>query len=446
MDIKDFILIAGGLLIAAVIAHGFWIAWRNKTEPLRLDIVPDLLPDEGDDLARFKGELPNGGARLLDSDGLGPTEQQGDLLNDSAVPLLLEPNLATPAATNRDPTATGKVPVPSTESRQATDTRAAADRELFGEPAGATVTEPEPVKPVVTTRPRRRKRSNPFAQGEPDLFAKAAADPMPESSKPRVEVETGISRTDSDQPPRVAEVVLPDAPIVSDPSAPPANEMLPANETPQPGDESRVAQSNRRSQLRPARPPEPPKTPERRHSPRRLTPKVAPADTAEANHKSQPRDSQQATDADQEKGTQTVYELIVIHLLAPKSAVFSGPALVDSLRARGLKFGAMSIFHRVDPMTKSRDYSVVNMVEPGNFDLADLDNFVSPGLTFFMQLPGPEDPTAALQDMVDVARSLATELGGEVKDERMSVLTGQTVAHMRQRISDHARRRLSQRA
>ena len=42
MDIKSLILIGGGLLIAAVIGHGFWIAWRSRREPYRLDIVPDL--------------------------------------------------------------------------------------------------------------------------------------------------------------------------------------------------------------------------------------------------------------------------------------------------------------------------------------------------------------------------------------------------------------------
>ena len=37
-------------------------------------------------------------------------------------------------------------------------------------------------------------------------------------------------------------------------------------------------------------------------------------------------------------------------------------------------------------------------------------------------------------------------LGGELRDENMSVLSGQTVEHMRQRISDYSRRRLSRRA
>ena len=76
MDIKSFILIGGGLLIAAVIAHGFWIAWRSRREPYRLDIVPDLIPEDVDEMERLRGELPNGGARVVNK------PHQADLKQD----------------------------------------------------------------------------------------------------------------------------------------------------------------------------------------------------------------------------------------------------------------------------------------------------------------------------------------------------------------------------
>ena len=64
MDIKDFILVCGGLLIVMVLGHGFWIAWRAKNASLAMDIVP-LVGAEGDDEPwALSGELPNGGARL----------------------------------------------------------------------------------------------------------------------------------------------------------------------------------------------------------------------------------------------------------------------------------------------------------------------------------------------------------------------------------------------
>lgn len=141
-----------------------------------------------------------------------------------------------------------------------------------------------------------------------------------------------------------------------------------------------------------------------------------------------------------------VDELIMLNVLAPKGQPFTGGGMVEALRARGLRYGDMNIFHRVEPMTKSTLYSVANVVEPGTFDMADLDNFRSPGVVFFMQLPGPEQPMETFEDMLKVARDVAVRTGGSLLDENRSVMTGQTVEHYRQRITDHCRRRMSMRA
>jgi len=155
--------------------------------------------------------------------------------------------------------------------------------------------------------------------------------------------------------------------------------------------------------------------------------------------------SEQATDTSQASEL-SEDALLIVAVMAKPDAVFRGTPLVEALRAQGLKFGEMSIFHRFGTAPEGRRFSVANAVEPGTFDLADLASLTTPGVTFFMQLPVPGDAQDTLDEMLAAARSVAETLDGDVKDNTMSALTGQTVEHFRQRIADYARKTLTRRS
>ena len=106
-------------------------------------------------------------------------------------------------------------------------------------------------------------------------------------------------------------------------------------------------------------------------------------------------------------------ELLVINLFARSGEQFTGEELLAALRAQGLKFGEMNIFHRLDPATREIRFSVANVVEPGYFDLAEISEFVSPGLVFFLQLPGPGHPGETVEDMIQSAQAIAKSLHAE---------------------------------
>ena len=128
-------------------------------------------------------------------------------------------------------------------------------------------------------------------------------------------------------------------------------------------------------------------------------------------------------------------DMLILRLTASEEAPFAGEPLVEALRSRGLKYGEMNIFHRRDPQSAELWFSVANLVEPGHFDLAKLSEFVTPGLVFFLRLPGPGDPNAALQEMVEVASSMASELGGMLRDENMNPWNGPALARYHQRLA-----------
>ncbi len=139
-------------------------------------------------------------------------------------------------------------------------------------------------------------------------------------------------------------------------------------------------------------------------------------------------------------------EILIIHVVARNEQGFKGPALLQSILESGLRFGAMDIFHRHESMTGNGDklFSMANALNPGTFDLDDMDLFSTRAVCFFMGLPGPRNSRQAFDLMIAAARKLAKELDGDLKDDHRSVLTAQTIEHYRQRIADFERQRLTQ--
>ena len=105
----------------------------------------------------------------------------------------------------------------------------------------------------------------------------------------------------------------------------------------------------------------------------------------------------------------------------------------------------MSFFHRheFEAGRGAIQFSVANMMQPGVFDIDNMSDFNTPGLVFFLTLPGPEDMMKAFDYMLETAQAVARNLGGDVLDESRSVLTKQTLEHSRQLIRDLERRMLA---
>ncbi|HZJ91849.1 MAG TPA: cell division protein ZipA [Thiopseudomonas sp.] len=137
-------------------------------------------------------------------------------------------------------------------------------------------------------------------------------------------------------------------------------------------------------------------------------------------------------------------DILIINVESRSPDGFKGPALLQSILESGLRFGAMDIFHRHESMTGHGEtlFSMANALNPGTFDLDDMDMFSTRAVCFFMALPGPRNSRQAFDLMIAAARKVAKELEGDLKDDHRSVLTAQTIEHYRQRIADFERRQL----
>ncbi|WP_227368976.1 cell division protein ZipA [Halomonas sp. M20] len=135
-------------------------------------------------------------------------------------------------------------------------------------------------------------------------------------------------------------------------------------------------------------------------------------------------------------------EIIVISVMARTEEGFAGANLLNLMLACGLRYSEMGIFLRYETEEAESElqFAMVDVVKPGTFDLENMDDFSTPGVTFLMPLPGATDASAAFEAMVETAMVLVRNLGGELKDENRSVMTAQTVEFARQRVQEFGRR------
>jgi cell division protein ZipA len=98
----------------------------------------------------------------------------------------------------------------------------------------------------------------------------------------------------------------------------------------------------------------------------------------------------------------------------------------------------MSIFHKrlSNAAQGPIIFSIANILNPGTFDLNNMEAFTTLGVSLFLPLPSPINNIDAFEQMLEVAQQIRDALGGELKDDQRNGMTAQTIEHYRQRILD----------
>ncbi|WP_084621648.1 cell division protein ZipA, partial [Luteibacter yeojuensis] len=139
------------------------------------------------------------------------------------------------------------------------------------------------------------------------------------------------------------------------------------------------------------------------------------------------------SDLGRRPGNAPVERIISLYVVSREGQRFQGSDLVVAAEKAGLEFGDMGIYHRLvdGHPEKGPIFSVANLVKPGNFDMARIATLQTPGLSFFMALPGPVTALDAWDAMLPTAQRLAELLDGLVLDEERNALGRQRIAHIR---------------
>jgi len=158
-----------------------------------------------------------------------------------------------------------------------------------------------------------------------------------------------------------------------------------------------------------------------------------------SNHKS--IDSPNMGKSTQPVSAEKSNELLITLTVLPKPGnIFYGGDILQACKLAGLQLGEFNIFHRYalidEKVLMTPVCSLVNLFEPGYFDFDCMDDFTTEGLSLFMQLPGPVDGRDAFLILMDVSDKLSVNLNATICDETRSVLTTQTISHIKEKVEN----------
>lgn len=311
------------------------------------------------------------------------------------------------------------------------------DEDAYVDPVDREVSKPRVIEPRELSSPISKQAARPQAKARPHAKKttdsrnpmRPLAEPLPDSD--RIEPKIGES----------FDVETVDATVDSIETV----ERTPANDEVAPAQSERLGAADLaaeplRSKRAPLRTEQKQRQPEAKKSANNVSANNVSANAAANNVKKlEPR--QKASDEKFELAD----EFISICVLSRDEQGFNGADLMKVLLACDLRFGQREIFHRFEHQNGAGNvqFSMCNAVEPGSFNLNTIDTFQTPGVIFFLSLPGPDDPLKAFDYMVETANCIVRNLHGELKDDARSDMTAQTLAHLRQRVEDFERRQLT---
>nr|WP_241664569.1 cell division protein ZipA [Ningiella ruwaisensis] len=138
-------------------------------------------------------------------------------------------------------------------------------------------------------------------------------------------------------------------------------------------------------------------------------------------------------------------DVLVLNVRASDDNPISGAALLPMLLTLGFKFGEHDIFHRhVNTNGKGPIlFSLTNMFKPGVFDIDNIENFSTYGVSLFMMLPIDGEAQQVFNMMHNAARKISEEFGCKILDGNKVPLSKQSLQQYSERIRVFERSRYS---
>ena len=403
LSIRDWMILIGGMMIAAVLIDAVRRYWLQRQAEIKLNVRIErasTLSDD-DDVFDLLTELPNGGARMVQRDNpqidlqaAAPMSEVSAAESDGAVSPVREAPAPDPIP-KPDPidmaVAAQLAETEDTESEAGTPAQTAPASDNSAQRESETV---ESATSAITNSP-------------------AVGPPAPELDAEGLEETVSAVRTVARE--TVAESVA----------------------------EEQAETASRRRTVKPA--PQAAESETAEKAPTEGANASGTVDWLDTLGPEEPLEPGAPEHGRLTRGANT--HVFILYVVAQAEEGFSGTDILETLLACDLRFGDMDFFHRHERASGRGpiEFSVANMMKPGVFDIDNMEPLQTRGLMFFVTLPGPADMLKAFDYMYETVKVVAKSLGGDIQDETRSVITRQSLEHMRQQIRELERRLLVRR-
>lgn len=401
-ELRLSFIIGGAVAIVGVLCHGLWSV-RKRNQAQKEHARDEALSDNYDDVsATMSDDDP-----LLHDDDVELVMLSSDEYEKSTIEPSFSVDSAVESSDVDEPVVSSNV---SATAKKVSEEAPTVATDVSAEQTPITATN----KSTATELPRR------FESNVSHVDAQSAYPEPPDSllkvnDEPEISQEPDVPRAPERSEERVSRSVKP-----SDSVNQPIDKMVQKTKARKPSTKGRVEPSLGQDQIRIDFEPD------------------APVDeVVEASSQSEP----------EEDIVQPEQEVLVLNVRMDEGEGMSGAALLPMLLTLGFKFGDQDIFHRhVNSNGKGPVlFSLANMFKPGVFDIDNLENFTTQGVSLFMILPIEGDAHQVFNMMHNAARKIADEFGGKVLDGRRSALNKQSLQQYVEKIREFERKRMIRR-
>lgn len=133
-------------------------------------------------------------------------------------------------------------------------------------------------------------------------------------------------------------------------------------------------------------------------------------------------------------------ELFIFNVAAKGDNRLGGHELLQFFLTSGFRYGDMNIFHRHENSDGTGEvlFSIANMMAPGTFDLDTIEQFNSPGISFFFTAPNPKiSVNEAFELMLRAVEQVAEEFDCDVLNEKREMFTSEQFHEYQDRLKKY---------